>query len=166
MMMIKLLNVISRIPIIHLLPIYLCTNSSWNVRAAICPEGRLSSLVLWSVYSPTVDGSWSSPFTSGRGVGTENDSLYEYIYIYIYIYIYTYIYICAFGSLILDVTCNYVSADGGRDGLWWPALLGHWLSYTGCWQSLLVIYWLMIGMLFLFLTTSLGCFSPRTLLFE
>ena len=25
-----------------------------------------------------------------------------------------------FGSLILDVTCNYVSADGGRDGLWWP----------------------------------------------
>ena len=30
---IKLLNVISRIPIIHLLPIYLCTNS-WNVRAA------------------------------------------------------------------------------------------------------------------------------------
>ena len=38
-----------------------------------------------------------------------------------------------FGSLISDVTCNYVSADGGRDGLWWPALPGHWLSYTGCW---------------------------------
>ena len=38
------------------------------------------------------------------------------------------------------------------------ALLGHWLSYTGCWQSLLVMYWLMFGMLFLFLTTSLGCF--------
>ena len=76
---IKLLNVISRIPIINLLPIYFCTNS-WNVRAVICPEGRLSSLALSSVYSPTVeDASWSTlmvqahvcPFTAGRGVGTE-----------------------------------------------------------------------------------------------
>ena len=25
-------------------------------------------------------------------------------------------------------------------GLWWPALPGHWLSYTRCWQSLLVMY--------------------------
>ena len=50
------------------------------------------------------------------------------IYIYIYIYIYNYV----FGSLISDVTCNYVSANGGRDGLWWPALPGHLLSYTGC----------------------------------
>ena len=77
-----------------------------------------------------------------------------------------YIYNCVFGSLISDVTCNYVSADGGRDGLWRPALLWHWLSYTGCWQSLLVMYWLMFGMLFPFLITSLGCFCPRTLLFE
>ena len=46
--------------------------------------------------------------------------------------IYIYIYITVFGSLISDVTCNYVSAEGGRDGLWWPALPGHWLSYTGC----------------------------------
>ena len=47
-----------------------------------------------------------------------------------------------------------VFADG--DGLWWPALPGHWLSCTGCWQSLLVMFWLfMFGMLFLFLTTSL-----------
>ena len=45
--------------------------------------------------------------------------------------IYIYIYMCVFGSLISDVTCNYVSADGGRDGLWWPALPRHWLSYTG-----------------------------------
>ena len=51
---------------------------------------------------------------------TTHDSLYEYIYN------------CVFGSLISDVTCNYVSADGGRDGLWWLALPGHWLSYTGC----------------------------------
>ena len=50
------------IPMIHLLPIYFCTNSSWNVRAAICLEGRLSLLALSSVYSLTVeDGSWSTP---------------------------------------------------------------------------------------------------------
>ena len=60
--MIKLLNVISWIHIIHPLLIYFCTNSSWNVRAAICREGCLSSLALSSVYSPTVeDGSWSTP---------------------------------------------------------------------------------------------------------
>ena len=64
---------------------------------------------------------------------------------------YEYIYNCAFGSLISDVTCNYVSADGGRDGLWWPALPGHWLSYTGCWHSLLVMYWLLcLGCCFIF----------------
>ena len=57
---IKLLNVISRIPIIQVLPIYFCTNS-WNVRAAICLEGHLSLLALSSVYSLTVeDGSWST----------------------------------------------------------------------------------------------------------
>ena len=65
-------------------------------------------------------------------------SLYECMYVYIYIYIYIFIYNCVFGSLISDVTCNYVSADGGRDGLWWPALPGHRLSYTRSWQSLLV----------------------------
>ena len=59
---IKLLNVISWILIIHLLPIYFCANSSWNVRTAICAEGSLSSLALSSVYSPTVeDGSWWTP---------------------------------------------------------------------------------------------------------
>ena len=40
---------------------------SWNVRAVICPEGRLSSLALSSVYSPTVeDGSWSTPMVPAR----------------------------------------------------------------------------------------------------
>ena len=34
------------------------------------------------------------------------------------------IYITVFGSLISDVTCNYVSADGGRGGLPFPG--------TGC----------------------------------
>ena len=119
---IKLLNVISRIPIIHLLPLYFCTNS-WNVRAAICLEGRFSLLALSSVYSLAVkDGSWSTPMvppgtvvcplTTGRWIGTEtcemdnvfppddllfgldtNDTLYECTYIYIYICIYIYIYI-------------------------------------------------------------------------
>ena len=64
--MIKLLNVISRIPIIHLLPIYFCT-SSWYVRVAICLEGRLSLLALSSVYSLTVEnGSWSTPMVPAQ----------------------------------------------------------------------------------------------------
>ena len=58
--------------------------------------------------------------------------IYKYLYIYINIYICVCVYNCVFGSLVSDVTCKYVSADGGRDGLWWPALLGHWLFYTGC----------------------------------
>ena len=63
---IKLLNVMSRIPIIHLLPTYFCTNS-WNIRAAICLEGRLSLLALSSVYSLTVeDGSWSTPMVPAQ----------------------------------------------------------------------------------------------------
>ena len=50
--------------------------------------------------------------------------------------------------------------DGERDGLWWPAHSGHWLSCTGCWQYLLGIKWLMYGLLFLYLSTSLGYFCP------
>ena len=50
-MIIKLLNVISRILIIHLLPIYFCTSSCY-ARAAVCLEGHLSLLALSSVYSP------------------------------------------------------------------------------------------------------------------
>ena len=172
----KLLNVISRIPIIHLLPIYFCTNSSWNVRATISLEGRLSLLALSSVYSLTVeDGSWSTPMVppqlsvplqqveewAPKPVGwtmcflltTSSLAWTLMIVLYIYIYIYIYIYNCVFGSLISDVTCNYVSAGGGRDGLWWPALPEHWLSYTGCWQSLLVtcMYWLLcLGCCFYF----------------
>ena len=67
------------------------------------------------------------------------------------VYIYIYIYNCVSGSLISDVTCNYVSADGEKDGLWWPAIPRHWLSYTRCWQSLLVMYWLLcLGCCFYF----------------
>ena len=108
---IKLLNVISRIPIINLLPIYFCT-SSWNVRAAIRLEGRLLLLAFSSVYSltwrmgadrlPGCTVTVVCPFTTGRGIGTETcemdnvippddlsfgldtcDSLYECVYIYI-----------------------------------------------------------------------------------
>ena len=46
--------------------------------------------------------------------------------------------VCVFGSLTSDVACNYVSAEGGRDSLWWPALPGHWLSHTGYWQFCLL----------------------------
>ena len=38
---------------------------------------------------------------------------------------------------------KHIIADWGRNGLWWPVFLGHWLSYTGCWQSMLVMHWLM-----------------------
>ena len=78
---IKLLNIILRIPIIHLLPIYFCTNSSWNVGASICLKGHLSLLALSSFYSLTVEdwelidshgaGTVVCPFTTGRGIGTE-----------------------------------------------------------------------------------------------
>ena len=65
-MIIKLLNVISRILIIHLLPIYFCTRSCY-ARAAICSEGHLSLLALSSVYSLTVeDGSWSTPMVPAQ----------------------------------------------------------------------------------------------------
>ena len=61
---IKLLHVI---PIIHLLPIYFCTNSSWNVRASMCLEGCLSLLALSSVYSPTEETeSWSTPLVQAQ----------------------------------------------------------------------------------------------------
>ena len=153
---VKLLNVISRIPIIQLLPVYFCTNSSWNVRASVCLEGRFFVVSImeclqpdrggWELIDSHGAGTGVCPFTTGRGI-----YIYIYIYIYVYIYICIYIYInCVLGSLISDVTCNYVSADGGRDGLWWTALLGHWLSYSGCCQSLLVMYWLMFGIRFLF----------------
>ena len=143
---IKLLNVISRIPIIHLLPIYFCT-SSWNVRAVICLEGRLSLLALSSVYSLTVeDGSWSTPMVPAQ-LSVPLQQVEEYAPKPVR---WTMCF-CVFGSLISDVTCNYVSADGGRDGLWWPALPGHWLSYTGCRLSLLVMYWLLcLGCCFYF----------------
>ena len=56
------------------------------------------------------------------------------------------IYNCVFESLISDVACNYVSAEGGV-GVGGGVMScgdtpfsGHWLSYTGCWQALLVMY--------------------------
>ena len=75
--------------------------------------------------------------------------------------IYIYIYDCVFGS------CNYVSADGGRDGLWWPALPGHWLWYIpdvdNLWLLCIDFYvWGAVSIL----TTSLWCICPRILLFE
>ena len=78
---IRLLNVISRIPIINLLLIYVCTNSSWNIRAAIC---FLRTFVVvgiveclqpdrggWELIDSHGAGAVSCPFTTGRGVGTK-----------------------------------------------------------------------------------------------
>ena len=54
----------------------------------------------------------------------------------------------------------FVLTDGERDGLWWPVLSGHWLSYTGCCQYLLNMKNVVYVLLFLHLFTSLGCFRP------
>ena len=43
----------------------------------------------------------------------------------------------------------FVLTDGERDGLWWTALSGHWLSCTGCCQYLLNMNCLMYGLLLL-----------------
>ena len=129
----------------------------------------------WELIDSHGAGTVVCPFTTGRGIGTEtcemdnvfppddlkfgldtSDSLYECIFIYN----------CVFGSLISDVTCNYVCWLGKG----WPVM--------ACpSRTLVVLYWMltifacyvlnsMFGMLFLFSTTSLGCFCPRTLLFE
>ena len=71
-----------------------------------------------------------------------------------------------FSIQLYHVTCNYVCWKGKG----WPVVAC--LSRT-----LVVLYWMLtifacyvlnsvFGMLFLFSTTSLGCFCPRTLLFE
>ena len=174
---IKLLNVISQIHIIHLLPFVQTHHGMlgrqhvpkdvchrWHCRVSIArpwrmgadrlPLCRNSFLSLYnrrSRHQNLWDGQCVSSWWPLVGLG------------YLWWFVRVFIYNCVFGSLISDITCNHVSDDGRRDGLWWPALLGHWLSYTG---SLLVMYWLMFGMLFLFLTTSLGCFCPQTLLFK
>ena len=46
---------------------YILLYNSWNVRAAICLERRLSLLALSSVYSLTVEGgSWSTPMVPAQ----------------------------------------------------------------------------------------------------
>ena len=111
----------------------------------------------WELIDSHGAGTVVCPFTTGRGIGTETcemDNVFPLVWLghlWQFVRVYIYIYNCVFGSLISDVTCNYVSAEGGRDGLWWPALPGHWLSYTGCWLSLLIMYWLLcLGCCFYF----------------
>ena len=136
-----------------------------------CWHCRVSTAWPWELIDSHGVGTFVCPFTTGRGIGTETcemdnvflpeyDSLYEYIYIYIYIiYIYTYTYNCVLGSLISDVTCNYVSADGGK----------RWSVVACPSRELVVLYRMltsftcyvltfMFKMLFLFLTASLGYF--------
>ena len=87
-----------------------------------------------------------------------------YIYIYTHIRIRLYIY-----NLLLKVwlmgcaTCFIcIGWYGERDALWWPAISGHWLPCTGWCHHLLNMKCLMYGLLFLQMSTSLGCFRPRT----
>ena len=72
-----------------------------------------------------------------------------------------YITVCAFGSLISDVTCNYVSADGGRDC---PsralAVLYRMFTIFACY--VLTYVWDAVSIL----TTSLGCFFVHRLCFS
>ena len=73
-------------------------------------------------------------------------------------------------SLLTDWVCHLylfvlrLLNDRERYGLWWPAaaLSGRWLSCTGCRQLLLNMKCLMYGLLFLHLSTFLGCFCPET----
>ena len=51
----------------------------------------------------------------------------------------------------------------GMDGLWWPALSGHWLSCTGCCQYLLNMKYLMYGLLSLLLSPP-SMFPPTDFL--
>ena len=56
----------------------------------------------------------------------------------------------------------FVLTDGEREDLWWSALSGHWLSCIGCCQYLLNMKYRMSGLLFLQLSSALGCFRPVT----
>ena len=68
---------------------------------------------------------------------------------------------------ISDVTCNYVSADGGKG---WHVVACPSRALVVLYRMLTIfacyVLTFMFGMLFLFLTTSLRCFCPRILLFE
>ena len=78
---------------------------------------------------------------------------------------------------IYKTQCNWILDIRRNMSLcvcWWAegmACGGLPFSGTGCpipdvWQYLLVMYWLIFGMLFLFLTISVGYFCPWTLLFK
>ena len=56
----------------------------------------------------------------------------------------------------------FVLTYGERGDPSWPALSRHWFFCTGCCQYLLNMKCLMYVLLFLQLSTSLGCFRPRT----
>ena len=138
----------------------------------------------WELIDSHGAGKVVCPFTTGRGVGTETcwvlggqcvsswrrpliwlGHLWWFVRVYIYTYIYIYIYI-------------YISLDIGRNMLlcvcWWEkgmACGGLPFSGTGCPipdvdHLSLLCFDLCLGCWFYFLTTCLGCFCPRTLLFK
>ena len=98
---------------------------------------------------------------------TLNCCSWSTLLILILIYIYIYIYNCVFGSLISDVTCHYVCLLMGEG---WPVVACPFRALVVLYRMLTIfacyVLTFMFGMLFLFLTISLGCFCPRILLFE
>ena len=114
----------------------------------------------WELIDSHGAGTVVCPITTGSEVGTET------IHIYIYMYICIYIYNnnnnnCVFGSLLSDVTCNFVSADG--EGM---ACGGLPFSGTGCpipdVDNLCLLCIDLCLDAVSILTTSLGCFCPWT----
>ena len=118
---------------------------------------------------PLVPAHLSSPLITGRGTGTETCGIGgvfppDDLLIGLDAYMNCILIYDLFWKVWLMgcATCLFVLTDGERDGLWWPVLSGHWLSCTGCYQYLLNMKWLMYWLPFLQLSTSLGCFLPRT----
>ena len=84
----------------------------------------------WELIDSRGAGTVACSFTTGRGVGTETCgwticfllTTFSLAWTLMTICTSVYMYNCVSVSLLSNVTCNYVSADGGRDVLWWPAL--------------------------------------------
>ena len=119
----------------------------------------------WELIDSHGAGTVVCPFTTGRGIGTETcemdnvcflltTSSLAWTLVIICSCVYIYIYI-VFGSLISDLTCNYVSADGGTGGLPFPGTRCPIPDVDNlCLFRIDFNVWGAVSIL----TTSLGCF--------
>ena len=104
-----------------------------------------------TVYTKSFNSQWrahlSIPLITGRGTGTETcgigsvfppDGSAGLIWISTWTVYWYFIYF----KRLTDGVCNFLFAftDGERDGLCLPAVSGHWLPCTGCYQYLLIIF--------------------------